>query len=399
MEEGLGNLENGRISNIYFQKWKMIESACFVFSVLTLGLSILEYEIEFLDANDTIQKALLWLVFICTGVLVAITVLRYRALLEYQKSRNLINKSETIFSSGLHKSMIIEMILTLPHPSPFFIGLTFDMTASYTTDVYYHTVNEILNVFQIARIIIILRVLMIYSYYFNSSSQRVCGMYAVEPNYFFVIKSLMRSKPFTVVSLMFGGSILIFAYALRICERPMVRAVNNYGLASFPNAMWNVVVTMTTVGYGDYYPMTSLGRIVAFFICIWGVFVVSLMVVTLSNFLNMSTPEMKAFNVIERIQIKNDLKQLASKVIKQLVIMRRKSRNGETLTVMDAADLRRCMDEFKLVNRAYKSITDEGTSLSEEMTRQFEFLKTEIKDIHREPVSYTHLTLPTIYSV
>eukprot|EP01017_Pseudomicrothorax_dubius_P034559 TRINITY_DN4758_c0_g1_i5.p2 TRINITY_DN4758_c0_g1~~TRINITY_DN4758_c0_g1_i5.p2 ORF type:complete len:181 (+),score=36.83 TRINITY_DN4758_c0_g1_i5:921-1463(+) len=172
----------------------------------------------------------------------------------------------------------------------------------------------------------------------------------------------------------------------------MVRAVNNYGLASFPNAMWNVVVTMTTVGYGDYYPMTSLGRIVAFFICIWGVFVVSLMVVTLSNFLNMSTPEMKAFNVIERIQIKNDLKQLASKVIKQLVIMRRKSRNGETLTVMDAADLRRCMDEFKLVNRAYKSITDEGTSLSEEMTRQFEFLKTEIKDIHREQRMMRKLT-------
>jgi potassium intermediate/small conductance calcium-activated channel subfamily N protein 2 len=40
---------------------------------------------------------------------------------------------------------------------------------------------------------------------------------------------------------------------------------------------------MTTVGYGDFYARTDLGRLVIFIVCIFGVFVVSMMVVTLTN--------------------------------------------------------------------------------------------------------------------
>ena len=42
---------------------------------------------------------------------------------------------------------------------------------------------------------------------------------------------------------------------------------------------------MTTVGYGDIFPMTNPGRLIAFFICIWGVSLVSMMVVALTNVL------------------------------------------------------------------------------------------------------------------
>jgi hypothetical protein len=42
---------------------------------------------------------------------------------------------------------------------------------------------------------------------------------------------------------------------------------------------------MTTVGYGDYYPVTYPGRIIIFLVAIWGVFLMSLLVVALNNFL------------------------------------------------------------------------------------------------------------------
>ena len=42
------------------------------------------------------------------------------------------------------------------------------------------------------------------------------------------------------------------------------------------------IVTMTTVGYGDYYPVSGIGRVLGALIALSGVFVTSLMVGALS---------------------------------------------------------------------------------------------------------------------
>jgi voltage-gated potassium channel len=41
--------------------------------------------------------------------------------------------------------------------------------------------------------------------------------------------------------------------------------------SSVPAAMWAVIVTLTTVGYGDVYPITVLGRIISMFIMLAGI--------------------------------------------------------------------------------------------------------------------------------
>jgi hypothetical protein len=71
------------------------------------------------------------------------------------------------------------------------------------------------------------------------------------------------------------------------------------------NCMWFCIVTMCTVGYGDYFPVTHLGRTVTLVICIWGVFIVSIMVVTLTNTLIQSNFEKKAIAVLEKLDLRD----------------------------------------------------------------------------------------------
>ena len=54
-------------------------------------------------------------------------------------------------------------------------------------------------------------------------------------------------------------------------------------ITQFSDAVWWAVVTLATVGYGDYYPVTAVGRIIAIFMIISGVGIFALMVATLAK--------------------------------------------------------------------------------------------------------------------
>ena len=79
--------------------------------------------------------------------------------------------------------------------------------------------------------------------------------------------------------------------------------------------MWNVIITLTTVGYGDYYPKTNCGRIIGVLTAFWGVFFVSLFVVALTNSLDLEDSENRAFILLRRLFTRKQLRANACGMI------------------------------------------------------------------------------------
>jgi hypothetical protein len=72
---------------------------------------------------------------------------------------------------------------------------------------------------------------------------------------------------------------------------------------------------MTTIGYGDKYPKTLPGRILTFVLSIWGVIIVSLMVIALSTYVEPTKAQLKAFHMMTHLNNKDEVYESSSQLI------------------------------------------------------------------------------------
>ena len=80
-----------------------------------------------------------------------------------------------------------------------------------------------------------------------------------------------------------GASLLAFCAALAIFDVEQSRPDAN--ITDFGDAMWWAVTTMTTVGYGDRYPVTGGGRLVAVGLMVGGIALLGAVSATLASWL------------------------------------------------------------------------------------------------------------------
>jgi hypothetical protein len=75
------------------------------------------------------------------------------------------------------------------------------------------------------------------------------------------------------------------------------------------NAYWFTFVSMCTVGYGDFYAKTQIGRFITILACLIGTYFTSMMMVFMTQKSNLNENEKKAYLLISRLKYRYEIKQ------------------------------------------------------------------------------------------
>lgn len=128
--------------------------------------------------------------------------------------------------------------------------------------------------------------------------------------------------------------------------------MNDVDFGDYFKVFWMVVVTMTTVGYGDITPKTIPGRVFTFLLTVWGVFLISILVLLFFNFTTLTESEKLALKVWDRMQMRDAIIESAAKVLGQAVKMKQTYSKGEKGKVTNIATrFKESLQEFRFLNQ------------------------------------------------
>jgi hypothetical protein len=206
--------------------------------------------------------------------------------------------------------MIYEILYSLFHPNIFLMGVTFKTNPSIFLVSVEYEVNDFLLIILLTRVYVFYRFYISCTRYFDARAERVAKLFGHKLSRIFAFRCLMEKKPYFFFITTFLTFVMVFAYMLKIIEGPLyydgvsgdASLHNDY--SKLENCIWNVVITMTTVGYGDYFPVSNLGRLIVVITSIVGNAVTSLIVFSVSVNFKLTPREFKVYHFCERLNAK-----------------------------------------------------------------------------------------------
>ena len=214
-------------------------------------------------------------------------------------------------------SLLLEILLLCLFPWPFY-DKVIHLEDEYEGDkivTYKQFMSDFFLASMIFRLFFIYRSVLNYSLYTDAFSKKLCQKFGFPNNLSFALKCLFKLYPTWTAFINFIVSVLGYAYLVRIFENPVAKQTN---IDNFFTAMYTTVITITTVGYGDSYPITTFGKVTMMLSSLQGALMISLLVLTVSS--NFELTENQAI-VFRRIQ---SSKTACDTIIKALKFYRAK---------------------------------------------------------------------------
>lgn len=215
------------------------------------------------------------------------------ALLDYLNLRKPFKATDYL---GEEVPLTVLLLLINPYPYLEFV-FCLDQKMNYENVPVCYFASEILYAIMYLRFYLLVTGIFNYGKYFNPIAMRIGDKHGVRVTSNFAIKCYVNRKSLQMLLFLFLiPAVFVFGLLMRIFERPM--RMSNMDFDYAPNAWWNIIITMTTVGYGDTFPYTNIGRLVVAASAFWGGIILSLTFSTMSTFLQLKSNEQKALNSI-----------------------------------------------------------------------------------------------------
>mmetsp|Transcript_48189 Transcript_48189/g.73365 ORF Transcript_48189/g.73365 Transcript_48189/m.73365 type:complete len:441 (-) Transcript_48189:40-1362(-) len=287
--------------------------------VAVLGFLVVTLEVELLWLNKNVPTLAMQLWKLLGSVLTLI--LFYLNLRAYSLRFEMLEVSGMTVSgasyvqafvlSGLLTPFLIDAGICLIHPLPF-VNYTITMWAR--GHYYYYSSDSFVCCLMMCRIYLLFpRFIAEVSGMKNERVRLVGLLNHVNVDTGFIFRHLL-SNSLTVLLFTFLTALLTLSYAMVIFERPLGDDTN---LDDYENAMWVIIITMTTVGYGDTYPKSPAGRGVAVIASFYAVVLLALAVNAVTQRLSLTRDQMKTLEFLQDIEAKQERKHLAAKVIQR----------------------------------------------------------------------------------
>jgi len=245
-------------------------------------------------------------------VIALLIIPRKKLYIEYQKHRGELRVGTTIFQKRIMIVLILEILYNVIVPVPDYdVQIGFSQNGNLTS----YSLDDFLYVISFPKLYWVCRVFKHASPFNSPKAYDICKSYHREANFSFALKAHIHKNPFLMESFLTIVVVLLFCFPLKVFER----SVQEH-LEDLANSIWILSLVVSTIGYGDLVPITNFGRVITATACYLGIFFLSLMIYSLTNFFTLSGKERHAYDYIEKGDRLKVFEVAASNFIKRFLL-------------------------------------------------------------------------------
>ena len=278
------------------------------------------FEMDYKSTEFVIYIRVLMLILSLSSILWVVR--RYQIKLILMLIKYQISVRDTLFSTGLYKKMFLEIAATFLVIPPY-IDSTFKVEMLGFKVEY--SLSAIFTFLSMVRLYVIIRLFGHYSEYTQEKSEAICGKHAVPADAYFALKCYLQDSPFVGIGGFFFLMSLFSSLAMKLCEEPQLiketGEVSDSTLEKLWDNMWVIFYTTTTIGYGNLYPVTHLGRAICILACILGNMYLGMLVVSINQKMELDEGQNLSYSWISRKYFRQDVKKNATVAIRKFMTL------------------------------------------------------------------------------